>query len=103
MRSARAAVLAAVAVLCVLPPPGVRASLRDCDIAATNTATISSARDMSCERAAKEMRDYKGQISRRFTTPAKFTCTRVSGAAFGGQVAVVVCLRWIVDMGAPVR
>ena len=66
-------------------PTSAQASLRDCDIQATNTARISSARDMSCERAAKEMRDYKGQISRRFHTPAKFTCPRQSGGQFGGQ------------------
>jgi hypothetical protein len=81
----RLTIAAAVAALLLAVVPSARASLRDCDITATNTATISSARDMSCERAAKEMRDYKGQISRRFTTPAKFTCTRVSGGQFGGQ------------------
>jgi hypothetical protein len=86
MRSVRAAaVTAAVATLSVLVPGSARASLHDCDIQATNTAKISSARDMSCERAAREMRDYKGQISPRFTTPAKFTCARVSGGRFGGQ------------------
>ena len=82
----RLTILAAVAALVLLIVPArARASLRSCDIQATNTATISSARDMSCERAASEMRAYKGQISRRFTTPAKFACTRVSGGQFGGQ------------------
>jgi hypothetical protein len=77
--------LTAAASLVLLIPARADASLRDCNIQATNTATISSARDMSCERAAREMRDYKGQISRRFATPAGFTCTRVSGGQFGGQ------------------
>lgn len=81
----RPTALAATAAVLLIVPTSARASLRTCGIQATNTATISSARDMSCERAAKEMRDYKGQVSRRFTTPAKFTCTRVSGGPLGGQ------------------
>jgi hypothetical protein len=81
----RLPVLAAAAALLLILPASAHASLHDCNIQATNTATISSSRDMSCQRAAKEMRDYKGNISRRFTTPAKFTCTRVSGGALAGQ------------------
>jgi thioredoxin family protein len=81
----RSTFAAAAALLLLIMPASARASLRDCHIQATSTATISSARDMSCERAAREMRDYKGQISRRFTTPARFMCTRVSGGQFGGQ------------------
>ena len=82
----RLTILAAVAALVLLIVPArARASLRSCDIQATNTATISSARDMSCERAAKERQAYKGQISRRFTTPAKFSCTRLSGGPLAGQ------------------
>ena len=81
----RLTVLAAAAAFLLLIPASARASLHDCNIQATNTATISSSRDMSCERAAKEMRDYKGNISRRFTTPAKFSCSRVSGGPLAGQ------------------
>jgi hypothetical protein len=81
----RMIVLAAAVALPLAVPTAARASLHTCHIQATNTATISSARDMSCVRAAKEMRAYKGQISRRFTTPAKFACTRVSGGPLGGQ------------------
>jgi hypothetical protein len=66
-------------------PQTAEASLHDCDVQATNTARISSSRDMSCDRAAREMRRYRGQISRTFTTPAGFRCTRVSGGQFGGQ------------------
>ena len=80
----RTLVLAAVAALLLLIPASARAALHDCNIQATNTATISSARDMSCQRAAKEMRDYRGQISRRFTTPARLLCTRVSGGPLAG-------------------
>ena len=76
--------VAAVALLLIIPA-AAGASLHECNIQATNTATISSSRDMSCERSAKEMRDYQGNISRRFTTPAKFTCTRVSGGPLAGR------------------
>jgi len=78
-------ILAIAALALIVAPARASATLRDCRIEATNTAAISSARDMSCERAAKEMRDYKGQISRRFRTPASFTCTRVSGGRLSGQ------------------
>ena len=81
----RGTVVAAAAALLLVIPTSARASLHTCDIRATNTATISSARDMSCQRASREMRAYKGQISRRFSTPAGFTCTRVSGGPLGGQ------------------
>jgi hypothetical protein len=46
---------------------------------------ISSARNMTCRAAVLEMRRYRGQIFRRFRTPAGFTCSRVSGGQFGGQ------------------
>ena len=46
---------------------------------------ISSARNMTCRAAVVEMRRYRGQIFRRFRTPGRFTCTRVSGGQFGGQ------------------
>jgi hypothetical protein len=46
---------------------------------------ISSGRNMTCRAAVVEMRRYRGQIFRRFRTPGRFTCTRVSGGQFGGQ------------------
>ena len=61
------------------------ASLHSCNIQATNTTVISSARDMSCATAAREMRTYRGDISKTFKTPGGFSCTQVSGAQFGGQ------------------
>jgi hypothetical protein len=75
--------IAALAVLAF--PAGARASLHDCDLKATNTATISSSRDMSCETAASEMKRYRGEISKTFKTPGAFTCTQASGGQFGGQ------------------
>jgi hypothetical protein len=46
---------------------------------------ISSARDMTCRAAVREMRSYRGNISRRFRTPGGFRCSRVSGGPLGGQ------------------
>src|SRR5262249_40657848 len=76
---------AALTSLLLIGPASARASLQECGLQARTPATISSARDMSCGRAAKEMRAFKGQISRRFKTPAGFTCTRVSGGPLAGQ------------------
>jgi hypothetical protein len=46
---------------------------------------ISSARDMTCRAAVREMRSCRGNISRRFRTPGGFRCSRVSGGPLGGQ------------------
>jgi hypothetical protein len=75
--------LAAAAVLFF--PATASASLHDCDLKATNTATISSARDMSCETGAREMKRYRGEISKTFKTPGGFACSQTSGGQFGGQ------------------
>jgi hypothetical protein len=77
--------LIVVAALLLAPTATAHASLHDCDLEATNTATISSARDMSCETAAKEMKAYRGNISRTFKTPGGFACARVSGGPLAGQ------------------
>jgi hypothetical protein len=86
MRGRAPLALIAVAAAALLTlPAGARASLRDCDIQATNTTKISSARDMSCETAAREMRRYGGNISATFRTPGGFRCRQVSGGELGGQ------------------
>jgi hypothetical protein len=46
---------------------------------------ISSARNMTCRAAARELRRYRGSIHRRFRTPGGFLCGRVSGGRLGGQ------------------
>jgi hypothetical protein len=46
---------------------------------------ISSARNMTCRRAARDMRRYRGSIKRRFRTPGGFRCTQQSGVPEGGQ------------------
>ena len=56
-----------------------------CHAAVDFNIYVSSARNMSCRAAAKEMRRYKKSIARRFRTPGGFRCYRVSGGALGGQ------------------
>ena len=55
----RSTFAAAAALLLLIMPASARASLRDCHIQATNTATISSARDMSCERAVHRNKAFR--------------------------------------------
>jgi hypothetical protein len=77
-----AAVFAAAAAAAPATPQGVV----PCHVWAKYPNTlISSARNMTCKAAAREMRNYRGQISRTFDTPGRFHCSRVSGGTFGGQ------------------
>lgn len=46
---------------------------------------VSSARDMTCRQAVRELRRHRGPISRSFRTPGGFRCTRVSGGDLSGQ------------------
>jgi hypothetical protein len=76
--------LAATAVL--LPAASAHAAVVDCDSYADYpNIQISSARNMTCAAAVKVMKAYKGDISKSFKAPQKFTCSRVSGVAEGGQ------------------
>ena len=65
--------------------PGASARVVSCHSRADFNLLISSARNVSCRDAAREMRRYKGSISRSFRTPHHFRCTRVSGNRLGGQ------------------
>jgi hypothetical protein len=88
------AVLTAICALLVVPGAGaadtparaIAAEVHDCHIwASYPNVLISSARNLRCRDAAREMRRYDGPIKRRFTTPRGFHCYRVSGGALGGQ------------------
>jgi hypothetical protein len=46
---------------------------------------ISSARNMSCRAAARDMRRYRHSIDRSFRTPGGFRCRQQSGVPEGGQ------------------
>ena len=67
-------------------PEGASAKVVDCDDRVFDTnVIISSSRNMSCRKAVKEMRRYRGSIVRRFETPGGFSCTRQSGSTYVGQ------------------
>ena len=69
-----------------LKRPGLaQARVVDCRRAVTPNITISSARNMSCIQAMRDMRRYHGSIGGSFSTPGGFRCNRVSGGQFGGQ------------------
>ena len=59
--------------------------VRDCAAKADFNLEISSARNMSCRSAKRDLRRHKGSIGFRFGTPGGFRCTRVSGSALAGQ------------------
>jgi hypothetical protein len=65
------------------PQAGV-AKVRHCHVRADFNVLITSVRDLGCRSAAREMKRYKGSISRRFRTPHHFTCRRVSGNRLAG-------------------
>jgi hypothetical protein len=56
-----------------------------CNVRADFNIRISSARNMTCRSAAREMRRYRGSIGRRFSTPGGFLCGRVTGNRLAGQ------------------
>jgi hypothetical protein len=61
-------------------------SVTGCHIYSSSPSVlISSARTMSCENAAQEMKRYGRPIYRRFQTPGRFRCFSVSGTPLGGQ------------------
>jgi hypothetical protein len=86
VRTTATLALAAV-VLLLSAGPGVAApaKLRSCHTRADFNLLISSARNMFCRTARRDLRRHRGSISFRFRTPGGFTCTRVSGSELAGQ------------------
>jgi hypothetical protein len=87
--------LVLVGSLCFVASAGVgSAAVVDCSAwAKYPNIKISSARNMTCQSAVREMRSYRGQIFKRFGTPGGFVCSRVSGGNFGGQWRCVKATR----------
>jgi hypothetical protein len=89
----RKLVAIAVILVCLLPASAAVASPDVGAAAVVSCHTfahypnvlISSARNMSCRAARRELRRYKRPIDRRFRTPGGFLCRRVSGNSLGGQ------------------
>ena len=80
----RIALLACVLWL-VVPATTADAGVVGCHVRADFNLLISSARNMTCKAAARELRRYRGSIARRFRTPGGFACYRVSGSRLAGQ------------------
>jgi len=94
MRAAGAGLVTAACLLAAAAPGGAAAAAQrtrpaqvvDCNVYASfPNIKISSARNLSCRAAARDMRSYRGNIHRRFRTPGGFVCERVSGGRLGGQ------------------
>ena len=66
-------------------PAASAAAVRDCSLSAGPTIEISSARNMTCRAARRDIRRVKRGISRRFRTPGGFRCRQVSGTVYSGQ------------------
>ena len=86
MRTRVALVTMIVVLLAAAAPSGAAPSrVRDCAAKVDFNLEISSARNMSCRSAKRDLRRHKGSIGFRFRTPGGFRCTRVSGTALAGQ------------------
>ena len=84
MRTRVTVVLAFATLLGAMAPPAP-ARLRECAAKVDFNVEISSASNMRCETARRDLRRHHGPIARRFRTPGGFRCARVSGSALGGQ------------------
>ena len=81
----RAALGFTVVLLEPVPVEAARAKLRSCDTRADFNLHISSARNMLCRTARRDLRRHNAPIAFRFRTPGDFRCMRVSGNALAGQ------------------
>jgi hypothetical protein len=80
------AALAVVAAPAQASSDAQSARVRNCNHFAHYPNTkVTSARNMSCRRARRDLRRYRGSIKRRFKTPGGFRCRRVSGGRLGGE------------------
>ncbi len=81
-----AGVIAGLATTLVLLGTGVSsAGVVACHIAADSTIRVSSARNMTCRAAARDIHRFRGSISTHFRTPGGFRCRRVAGNRLEGQ------------------
>jgi hypothetical protein len=87
--ASRRAIIAAVACTLLVGPAQAIArssAVVDCHRwASFPNVLISSARNMSCRAAARDMRRYRGNIDQSFRTPGGFRCRQQTGVPEGGQ------------------
>jgi hypothetical protein len=75
----------AVTVLVAFGTGVSSARVLTCHAHADFNVEVTSARNMTCSAAARDIRAYKGSIRTRFQTPGRFTCTRVAGERLEGR------------------
>ena len=86
MLARTALAMAALALLGpVVPAEASPARLRSCAVQVDFNLRVSSARNMRCRTAGRDLRRHKGSIATHFRTPGGFRCRRVSGSALAGQ------------------
>jgi hypothetical protein len=80
-----AAAVAAIAPGGPVAPQAGAAAVVDCRTPVGPLRVITSARNMTCRKAARDLRAYRGLTKRRFRTPGGFRCVQVSGVPVAGQ------------------
>jgi hypothetical protein len=82
----RAVVLTGLVTALVSLGTGVSsARVLTCHAHADFNVEVTSARNMTCKAAARDIRAYRGSIKTRFRTPGGFACTRVAGERLEGR------------------
>ena len=85
VRTRAALVMTVVLLGSASPSEAAPTRLRSCSTRADFNLLISSARNMFCRTARRDLRRHRGPIAFRFSTPGGFHCMRVSGTALAGQ------------------
>jgi hypothetical protein len=85
VRTRAALALTVVLLGSAAPSEAAPTRLRSCSTKADFNLLITSARNMFCRTARRDLRRHQGSIGFRFSTPGGFNCMRVSGTALGGQ------------------
>jgi len=85
MRATALAILLIAAAAVPVNATAAPAQLRHCAVKVDFNLEISSARNITCRAAARDLRRHHGSIATHFKTPRGFACRRVSGTELGGQ------------------
>jgi hypothetical protein len=87
--AATAALVAGILVSGLAPAALARkaspARVVSCSTRVDFNVEVSSARNMTCRQAARDLRRHRGSIGTRFRTPGGFACRRVAGSPLAGQ------------------
>jgi hypothetical protein len=80
-----AAITSILSIAAVVGTSSAAARVHTCHSSSSDNVQVSSARNMKCKTARKDIRSYHGSIKKNFTTPGGFKCHRVSGGRLAGQ------------------